>query len=421
MREALDNSKADRRRQRAAMAAALWVALVYATIPLVRVFQRWFLARYDIGWIMVGLLAVMAAILGITGLWLVRSTRRPSPLDLLVTVAVAIIAVWWAWELRSIPEEAIHLLEYGILMVLVYRAMRPAEPDLGILIAAVLLTTLMSTVDEIIQWITPKRFWDYGDIAINGGAAALAAVAVWRLDSGPWRRPPASSIRLVLRLAVALLVLFTLCLANTPDPVARYVSRVPFLDFLSQRNEMAEYGHLHVIPAIGAFKSRLQQAELVEEDRRRGTEVATIIDQYPGKDYWKFVKEHLGFRDPLLYESRVHIFSRNRHIRQARESAPGSPSERFHLTVAYRENQVLERFFRTTLHHSVFSLPESMSATLETAHDPDQAFVSKTGSHLITRFSEPALRSILLSLAVLFIVLDIIIGVLDRRLTEASE
>lgn len=421
MKEALDNSEADRRRQRAALAAALWVALVYATIPLVRVFQRWFLARYDIGWIIVGLLVVMAAIFGLTGLWLVRSTRRTRPLDLLVTAAVAIIAVWWAWELRSIPEEAIHLLEYGILMVLVYRAMRPAEPDLGILVAAVLLTTLMSTVDEIIQWITPRRFWDYGDIVINGGAAALAAVAVWRLDPGPWRRPPASSIRLVLRLAVALLVLFTLCLANTPDRVSLYVSRAPFLGFLSQRNEMAEYGHLHVVPAIGAFKSRLQQAELVEEDRRRGTEVATIIDRYPEKDYWNFINEHLGFRDPLLYESRVHIFSRNRHIRKARESTPGSASERHHLTVAYRENQVLERFFGTTLHYSVFSLPEAMLATLETAHDPDQAFASKTGSHLITKFSEPALRSILLSLAVLFIVLDIIIGVLDRRLAEASK
>ena len=93
MKEARERTEAERSRQRAALAAALWVVLIYATIPLVRVFQGWFLARYDRGWIMVGLLAVMAAILGITGLWLVRSTRRTRPLDLLVTIAVAIIAV----------------------------------------------------------------------------------------------------------------------------------------------------------------------------------------------------------------------------------------------------------------------------------------------------------------------------------------
>jgi len=421
MDTARHDSSTESRPQVAALIAALWVALIYATIPLVRTVQSWYAERFHRGWIIVGVLVVMTAILVITGRWLIRSARHTRPLDFAVPVVVVGIAAWWAWQLRAIPEEAIHLLEYGILAVLLFRAMRPANPDLAILVAAVLLATLMSTVDELIQWITPRRFWDFRDIAINGGAAILAAVAARRLDPGPWRRPPARSVQLALRFTVAQLLLLTLCLANTPTRVAWYSSRVPFLGFLSHpANEMAEYGHLHEVPGVGAFKSRLTLTELVDQDQLRAGEVAPIVDTYPDKDYRRFVNTYQGFEDPLLYESRIHIFSRDYHIRQLRSEPQDPASEKSHLTISYRENQILERYFPNTLRLSAFSLPQSKRATLETANDPDQPFVSKTGSHLITRFSEPALRVLLLSLVVLLIILGGFIGARQKRAKEAS-
>jgi len=407
--------------QRAAWIAALWVCVIYATIPLVRTAQSWYSARFETVWITVAIVAVLTLSLASTWLWLMRSARRIRPLELLVPLVVAGIAAWWAWQLRRRPEEAVHLLEYGLLLVLVYRALRPTHPDVSILVAAVLLTTVMSTVDEIIQWITPRRFWDYRDIGLNTGAAVLAAIAVAHLDRGSWRRPPSSSIQSSLRIAVTLIVLMTLCLANTPRRVASYTSRFPFLNFLQHPdNEMAEYGHLHQIAGIGAFKSRLTLSELIDEDRRRGIEIAPVIDRYSDEDYGRFVDSHQAFRDPLLYEARVHIYSRDFHLRRATERAAEPVRRRRHITIAHRENTILERFFGTTLHASHAALPPSVWAALQSEQNADQEFFSRTSSHLITWISETELRAGLLGLAAFLIAFDVFTGLRHRRQAKAS-
>lgn len=407
--------------QRAAWIAALWVCLIYATIPLVRTGQTWYSARFDTIWITVAVIAVLAVALVSTWLWLMRTGRRIRPFELVVPLVVVGIAGWWAWELRGRPEEAIHLLEYGVLLVLIYRALRPTHPDVFILVAAVVLTTVMSAVDETIQWITPRRFWDYRDIGLNSGAAVLAAICVAHLDAGRWRRPPSASIQFSLRVAVTLIVLMTLCLANTPVRVASYASRLPFLNFLEHPdNEMAEYGHLHRVAGIGAFKSRLTLTELIDEDRRRGAEIAPVIDRYSDKDYQSFVDSHQAFQDPLLYEARVHIFSRDFHLRRARERAANPVGRRRHITLACRENLLLERFFATTLHESGSALPPSLAAELESGQNEDQEFFSRTSSHLITWISEAELRLTLLGFAACLVALDIFIGVRQRPRAEAS-
>jgi hypothetical protein len=385
--------------------------LIYITIPLVRTAQAWFSARFDKVWITVAVLMCVVLIAAVTIAWLRRSARRLRPLDAVILVAVTAIAGWWTWRLRAIPEEAIHLIQYGVLLVLIYRALRPAEPDLAILASALLLTTVMGTVDEIIQWIIPLRYWDFRDIGLNAGAAVLAAIAVWRLDAGPWRRPPPESIRQCLRIAIAMILLWTLCLANTPDRSAWVARRVPVLSFLENaQNDMAEYGFMHRVPGIGAFKSRMELSTLVEQDRQRGRDVAAVISRYPTQSYGRFIAEHQGFRDPLLYEARIHIFSRDFHLRQTRRDTTPEHSQRQHLTIAYREHLIVERFFPTTLAASAFVLPPSAVAEMAAGQDPAQEFVSKGGSHLITWTSETRLRIFLLSLAVFLVVLHRIIG-----------
>jgi hypothetical protein len=224
-----------------------------------------------------------------------------------------------------------------------------------------------------------------------------------------------------LRLTATQLVLLTLCLANTPDRVGWYAERVPFLAFLGHAdNEMAEYGHLHSLPEVGTFKSRWELDRLKDEDRRRGRDVVAIINQYPDENYRKFVTEHLAFRDPLLYESRIHIFGRDFHLRQARRDTTEQYTQREHLTIAYREHLILNKFFPTTLGASAFVLPPSTVAHLEMEQNPEQEFISKAGSHLITRFSEVALRSILLSLVVFLVIIDVVLGIRERRRSEEA-
>jgi hypothetical protein len=284
------------------------------------------------------------------------------------------------------------------------------------MVSAVLLGTTMGTVDEIIQWIIPQRFWEYRDIGLNSGACILAMIAVWRLDPGPWTRSTPRDIRFTLRVAAALVVLLTLTLANTPSRAAWYAARVPWLGFLSHpSNEMAEYGHLHVVPGLGEFKSRLAIHQLIDEDRRRSDEVSSILDRYPHSQYWSFLWDHQGYADPLLYEARVHIFSRDVHIRRARDAAPGSSDEIWQSTQAFRENEILEEYFGITLRHSAHRLTTVERRELEDRLDPDRRFVSRNARHLVTWISESGLRTLLLAIVGLLIAADITIGVAGRR------
>jgi len=406
-----DRHPAPRRRTgRAAIAAAAWAALLYASIPLVRPVQQQLLGAIGSAWIIVMVLVAVAAAVAIA-VFLVRRSQRPtSPFDIVWLVVIGTIAAAIAWHLRERPEEAVHLLQFGVLAALLFRALRPAEPDVAILLSVVLLGTLVGTVDEIIQWIVPGRFWDLRDVAVNAGACALTSAALWRLDPGPWRPPATSSIRLAVRLAAALLLLLTLCLANTPERVAWYSERVPGLGLLAHSdNAMAEYGYRHQLPGIGGMKSRLTLAELAEQDRTRAGEVAALLDRYPESRYQRFLDEHSAAADPFQYEARVHLFSRDVHLRDLRAAPPGSAAAREHATIALREQQLLERVFGNTLAHSTFNLKPQRRQLLEQLHDPGRPFVSASAAHLITGFGERTLRLALLAAAAALLAIDAVV------------
>jgi len=403
-----DRSRASRRgTELAAIAAAAWTAIIFAFIPLVRPIQRALLRAVDQGWITVAVLLAVGLALAAAVARLRRLPRPARSFDLVWLVAVTALAAWCAWALRGRPEEAIHLLQFGILAVLLYRAMRPAGPDLAILAAAVLLGALLGTVDEIIQWIVPARYWDLRDVAVNAGACALAAAALWRLDPGPWRRPRALSVSLALRLASALLLLLALCLANTPRRAAWYAERVPGLAPLALAdNAMAEYGYRHRLPGIGELKSRLTLAELAQQDQSRAAEIAAMLDRYPDSRYLQFFRDHSAVGDPFLYEARVHIFSRDYHRRHLAAAAPGSTAAQEHATMAFRQQLLLERVFGATLARSSHRLDPYERQRLKGLDDPRRPFASKTASHLITAVSEPGLRLALLAAAAALLALD---------------
>jgi hypothetical protein len=401
--------QADRRRTTdgAAVAAALWTAVLFASIPLVRWAQRRLLTNVDARWITIAVLVSLAAALVAALVLLRRARRQLRPFDVVWLAGIGAIAASIAWQLRYRPEEAIHLLEYGVLAVLLYRAMRPPEPDLGILAAVVILGTLVGTVDELIQWIIPERFWGLRDIAVNGSACALAAAALWRLDPGPWRPIRPASASLALRLGAAELVLLALCFANTPSRVAWYAERVPGLSFLAYAsNAMAEYGYRHELPGIGVMKSRLTLDELAARDRTDAAEVAAVLDRYPDSSYRRFLRERPAVEDPFLYEARVHIFSRDSHLRRLRDATPGSAAAREHATTAAGEQLLIERIFGNTVAQSRHVLDSRERRLLAGLHDPTSPFTSRSASHLVTSISERSLRALLLGSAVALLLVD---------------
>jgi hypothetical protein len=390
-----------RRPRSADLAAFAWVLVIYCTIPLVQHLREWFVDRWGESVIGYAVIASLL-ILSVAAFRQLRRAHRPPLATIPWLIAISGIYLWWTSRLWERPEEAIHLLEYGLLGVLLYRALRSRVDDATVFISAALLAGLAGTVDEIIQWMTPGRYWDFRDIGINSGSSALALVGMWRL-SPPSAAVTVRSWRLAARLAAIQLLLLALCVSNTPERVAWYSERIPGLEFLRYpTNEMVEYGHRHVIAPLGEFKSRFAIEELIGTDAERWREAAAILDRYPPGRYGEFLRDFPASRDPFVHEARVHISNRTHHLSDRRDHPEGSRDRRVHSTVALREHQILENFFgRTYRGTSSFDLRHRRVEELKREALDDFYFVSKAGQHLITSVTEKTLRWAFLTPAML--------------------
>ncbi len=387
-------------------AAVLWVVVIFTTIPFVRSLRNWYAERWDplfIGW---GVTVLLVTAAGFAIVWLRRRGPELRAHSLIWLVAVTTVMVVWTLSLRRSPVEAVHLVEYGLLAVLLHRALRGSMPDAWVFVAGALLGSLVGTVDEVIQWVSPGRVWDWRDVVLNAGAGSLVQLVLWRITPLPPAASTRRSRRIVLRLGVAQLVLLTLCLANTPRLVALYAPRLPGCEHLmGTENPMAEYGHLHSIPNLGSFKSRLGLAEIEIEDRTRGAEVASLVDEARPL-YGRFLKTWPVSTDPFTYEMRVHLFARDRNIGKARQRGFEGSLARESLTIAWFENRIVEEHFSNTLQHSSYRWRDRLRQRVEGTHDPEHHFRSAAGSHLITFASEGALRAFLLILIAALVVAD---------------
>ena len=390
------------------LAVSVWIAVIYTAIPFVRALREWFVGRWHeavIAWAVAAVLVTAAALAAATA----RRAPKLRPGGLLWIAGVTAILLLWTYHLRHRPEEAVHLLQYGVLAVLLHRALRPTFPDATVYLAGAVAGALVGTVDEVIQWLTPERFWDWRDVVINAGAGALVQLALWRALPPRPTPPSTRSLRLVLRLAMAQLVLLGLCLANTPARVAQWAGALGLPHLTSSVNPMAEYGHRHETPGLGAFNSRLGLAELEAEDRSRAAEVATVLDA-SRDSYGRFLDSWPVSEDPFTFEARVHLFSRDRNLAEARERGFGDAAARRAATVAWFENELLERHFGRTLAASSYPWSPEQRARVEAAREPGRRPVSAAGSHLITVASEGLLRALLVAALALLAVADLSLG-----------
>ena len=148
------------------------VAAIYSTLGLGRTLadelrDRDLLdAAFGLGVLVIGV-SVVAISLG-------RVPRRRE-----LGVALGIAAVYGMVLVRmAIPEERTHLIEYSIVAILIYEALREravaGRPIRAPALLAVVAATLIGAVDEGIQLLLPDRVFDPMDLAFNGLAAVMA-------------------------------------------------------------------------------------------------------------------------------------------------------------------------------------------------------------------------------------------------------
>ena len=367
---------------------SLLALVIFISIPIARSLQEVIAERWGrevfthivLACIVLGAIAATAVLL-----------RRgaPSMRGVFGILCVASVFVAYTLALDVNPEESVHLVEYGLLGLLACLAFSHRTQDAAVYGLAALLVGILGILEETIQWLTPGRFWGLDDIALNFAAGALAQVmiAVGFRPAQLNRRPSYASLARLFRLAAAGLLLLGLSFANTPERIVSYAGYFPRLQFLLEENStMVEYGYLYTDPEIGVFRSRLRPEELRKANEERGVSTAEILDRYESpEDYDALLWTYSSLIDPFVYEVSVHFFRRDHYLRRAKEvqtSNPGSASGAF--TVAYRENQILEKYFPNVVAHSARAWPARLNDLVQGFSAAEPNYDSKVGQALVT-------------------------------------
>jgi len=374
------------------LGVAVWTAVIYVSIFLARGIQQ-FVAQHG-GRQLFGYTVLAVIVLAGGGALVYLRLAKGAVPKRNVAWLAAIVLVYAAltYRLRGNPEEALHFIQYGVLGLLMWRALSYRMRDNLIYLCAGLGCALVGTVDECIQWVTPERYFDFRDVRLNAYSGALMQLAIAAgLRPGYIRgRASLQSVRWTCGVASAELVLLGLCLSNTPERVERYATQIPGLDALRRnKSVMNEFGFRHQDPEAGTFFCRLTLAELKQEDMERGAAVAKIIDTYVEPErYDKFLSLYTPGVDPFTHEACVHLYRRNAYIRAAREWRHDTERYRELLTVAHRENLILEKHFTRTIAHSKYALSPEGRARLERYADPNFDYVSPVSAQMVTFASE---------------------------------
>lgn len=357
-------------------------------------------------WFAIAVIVVSAAL---AAFYVYRRLQRLPWSRLAWLLGIVAIFVYLVLEKMKAPSEALHFIEYGLLGLLALRALSHRLRDHLVYVCAVLVCLLVGTLDEILQWMTPGRFWDVRDIAHNGVAALMAQVAV----AGGLRPPfiqaawSPRSVRWFCALSATLMILLGCCASNTPVAVAWYGSRVPGLAFLLQQDHpMSEFGFRHDDPALGRFYSRFQLDDLSWMDYQRGEEAGQIIAHYWNNDsYSNFLQRYTPASDPFVHEANVHVFRRNHYRGVMWKHRDSDESYRRHVTIAYRENQILERFFPHTLAAAGQVWPEGDAELMKPFVNTSRYYKSEVSRHLITHVNERQIWKGIL----IYLILDILL------------
>jgi VanZ family protein len=359
------------------LGVAVCTVAIFLVVPMARTIQNFFSDRWGRSFFGYAVLAAtFLAFCGIVYVLVFRLKIR-SPSNYIWLAAVAGLYVYFTLQLWRAPEEAVHFLEYGLLGFFLFRALSLTIRDKTIYPTAFLIGSLIGIVDEILQWMMPGRYWDFRDVGLNALAAGLFQVALWKgikpkIISA--KMIPRSVPRISLLLGVNILLL-GLCASNTPQRVAAYARRLPFLSFLVKEEPMYEFTRKHVDPEIGTFYSRLSIDDLQKEDSERSSHWGKILRDWKEKDYGLFLREHHPLLHPFLYEMRIHAFRRDRRAAEAFKTK-AEESRRKALFVAYKENRLLEKYFGRTLEVSTYRWPDENKAEIAATIDPTKPYRS---------------------------------------------
>ncbi len=199
-------------RPRAGLAVPVLLALwIVGSAPFLGRLQRW-VQEVDRS-----LLVIVPTILfwAAAAAFAVRVVRVAKRLPWTNYGVLAVGAVWAAVQAtamaRGRPEESalerMHLVLYGLLALLLYRALlRRGRSAVAAAFAAAVLASLVGVADEFVQWLVWLRVGDFHDCLLNASAAGCGAIFGAGLFGFDTRAPALAERRTIAALWAVLVI-----------------------------------------------------------------------------------------------------------------------------------------------------------------------------------------------------------------------
>ena len=291
--------------------AIAWVVLIVSAGPFVGLIRDYLFERFQVSAIrgLAALLLMLAAAVFLYAVRRIRTQRLWRYSGLVLAAALLWIeSTYLSADIRSAGfaaqvsvAEKIHLVEYGLLAFLLYRACKPAA-DLTVLLLPLLGVVLAGVLDESVQLAVETRLGDIHDVFLNLYAGVFGLVFSLSLDPPQkfrWSLVGSGRQRVAwaTAMAVAALGLFF---------------------------DAAHLGYEHVDDEIGRFRSwhTLEELRQAAEDRT----VTWRSDPPAALSPWKL-------EDRYLSEAGWHANHRNERF-QAGDSY-----------MAWQANRILEKYY----------------------------------------------------------------------------
>lgn len=372
----------------------LWVLLcsfaIFSSIPLARKIQ--FVVYDKLGREFFSysvLFVIIISLIALLYLFIARLRIRNIS-QYIWLIAWAIAMIYSTVQLRTFPEEAVHLLEYGILSIFVFRALSYRIHDWTIYIIAALIVSIIGTADEIIQWLIPSRYWGYKDVGINTLAGVFFLLAISKGIKPKVIRLPVKkhSVDMLMKTTSVFLIILGLCLSNTTDAVKNYTDIFKSLSWLKSEELMTEYGYKHSDADIGTFYSRFTIDSLRNIDSAMGiTYGEKLLDDIAeGAQYDILFKTYDVYTHKFLREFLSHMQRRDLEY----EIVNTTRKQSFRIAgayIAFKENSILEKYFKNTLINSGSKWSDGEKNKIEELSSLSEGNYKSTAGKLITLFS----------------------------------
>lgn len=397
----------------------IWVIVcslsIFLIVPVANAIQRFISASLGKYIFIYLVLAVLAIVLVSLLYFLIFKLNIRSLSNYIWLFIIAGLYTYFTLKLQKAPAEAIHFLEYGLLGFFLFRALSHHVRDKTIYLTATLFVLLVGTFDEILQWVTPGRYWSFRDVWLNILSGGLFQLGIWNVV-----RPKiisdkfsARSLKIFSSILVVCLIILGICVSNTPNRVASYTKHIPWLSFLQKEEPMSEFGYKLKDPEIGVFYSRLSPGRLQKTDKQVGRDYAQILNESVDKNYGHFLKEYSPSTHPFMHELRVHIFRRDEYFKKAKNTSdPGKKREFFFI--AYKENLILKKYFTQSIEKSVYQWKNDIVAKSEALIDKNKSYESPVSANLFTSFSEKTVWIIIFSLIFFLVLVNVLFPFIKR-------